>query len=180
MNVLNRLSYAPAILLVPLVAISVTLSGCKTTPASDSSAIPQTSAPAQSDEATIRALDAEWSESAGAHNLEATVEPYADGAMLLPPDASAITDKKAIRDYWRAFLDTVDTISWEVKTIQVAKSGELAYVTGTWKTTSMGFKDSIVTDTGKFLEVWKKQSDGKWQCSVDIFNFDKRPPTGAK
>jgi hypothetical protein len=29
-----------------------------------------------------------------------------------------------------------------------------------------------MNDTGKFVEVWKKQSDGKWKCTVDIFNSD--------
>jgi len=27
-------------------------------------------------------------------------------------------------------------------------------------------------DHGKFVEVWRKQADGKWKCAVDIFNSD--------
>jgi ketosteroid isomerase-like protein len=29
-----------------------------------------------------------------------------------------------------------------------------------------------VNDRGKFLEVWKKQADGKWKCTMDIWNSD--------
>jgi ketosteroid isomerase-like protein len=29
-----------------------------------------------------------------------------------------------------------------------------------------------VTDNGKFVEVWKKQSDGKWKCVADTYNSD--------
>jgi ketosteroid isomerase-like protein len=175
LNIRKRIPYVTSVVLVLAITVTTVVSGCKSTPVSNSSNIAQNPAPAQPDEATIRALDAQWSESAGAHNLDATVEPYADGAILLPPDATAITDPKAIRAYWRAFLESVKTVAWEVKTIEVAKSGELAYVTGSWTTTAMGPKDSIVTDTGKLVEIWQKQTDGKWKCTVDTFNYDSRP-----
>jgi ketosteroid isomerase-like protein len=29
-----------------------------------------------------------------------------------------------------------------------------------------------VADHGKFVEVWKKQADGKWKVVEDIFNSD--------
>ena len=56
---------------------------------------------------------------------------------------------------------------------QVAKSGELGYLYGTYQ---LSIKDPkggpAITDTGKVLEVWKKQSDGKWKCIVDTYNSD--------
>jgi ketosteroid isomerase-like protein len=27
-------------------------------------------------------------------------------------------------------------------------------------------------DSGKLVEVWKKQPDGKWKCVVDTYNSD--------
>lgn len=39
----------------------------------------------------------------------------------------------------------------------------------------LAFKDpkgNPVTDRGKYLEVWKKQSDGTWKCIVDTWNSD--------
>jgi len=29
-----------------------------------------------------------------------------------------------------------------------------------------------VRDTGKLVEIWKKQADGKWKCIVDTYNSD--------
>jgi ketosteroid isomerase-like protein len=37
-----------------------------------------------------------------------------------------------------------------------------------------------VNDTGKFLEVWKKQADGKWKCVADTYNSDLPVPAAAK
>ena len=31
---------------------------------------------------------------------------------------------------------------------------------------------AIINDTGKILEVWKKQPDGQWKCIVDAYNSD--------
>jgi ketosteroid isomerase-like protein len=29
-----------------------------------------------------------------------------------------------------------------------------------------------VKDKGKYVEVWKKQADGKWKCIVDSYSSD--------
>jgi ketosteroid isomerase-like protein len=29
-----------------------------------------------------------------------------------------------------------------------------------------------VSNTGKLVEIWKKQADGKWKCIVDTYNSD--------
>jgi ketosteroid isomerase-like protein len=40
-------------------------------------------------------------------------------------------------------------------------------------------KDVASADHGKFVEVWRKQADGKWKCAVDIFNSDIPVPAAA-
>jgi uncharacterized protein (TIGR02246 family) len=124
------------------------------------------------DEQTIRDLDAQWSKDAGAHNLSATVSYYADDALLLGPDEPVSKGKPAIRDSWAAALETFSQLSWEVKTIEVARSGDLAYLTGAWKGKIKGAKGSSLPTSGKLLEVWKKQPDGTWKCVADIYNSD--------
>ena len=29
-----------------------------------------------------------------------------------------------------------------------------------------------IEDKGKYIEIWRKQKDGKWKCTADIFNSD--------
>ena len=33
-------------------------------------------------------------------------------------------------------------------------------------------KGKPIRDTGKILEIWKKQADGSWKCAVDTWNSD--------
>jgi len=125
-----------------------------------------------SSEQAIRALDSQWSKTAGSHDLDATVAFYAEDAILLPPDEPLAGDKASIRASWAGTLAAFQTISWEVKTIEVAKSGELAYLTGAWTATAKGPNGTLVPAKGKLLEVWKKQTDGQWKCIADTFNSD--------
>jgi len=72
-------------------------------------------------------------------------------------------------------------VSWKVSKGEVATSGELGYLYGTYE---LSIKDPNggppVYDTGKFVEIWKKQTDGKWRCIVDTYNSDvPLPPTPA-
>src|SRR6266851_7017061 len=56
------------------------------------------------DERAIRDLDAQWSKTAAANDLEGTLSYYSDDALLLPPDAPMATDKQAIRASWASIL----------------------------------------------------------------------------
>lgn len=128
------------------------------------------------DAAAIQALDEQWSAAAARNDLAATVAFYADDAVLLPPNAPIARDPKSIRDNWAAMLGPGTVISWKVSKAEAAKSGDLGYLYGTY---SLSMKDPkggpAVNDTGKMVEIWKKQDDGKWKCIVDTFNSDLPP-----
>jgi len=125
------------------------------------------------DAAAIQALDGQWSATAAKNDLAGTLAFYADDAVLLPPNAPIATDAKSIRESWGALLAPNTAVSWNVSKAEVAKSGELGYIYGTY---SLLIKDPkggpTVHDTGKLVEIWKKQPDGKWKCIVDTYNSD--------
>ena len=59
--------------------------------------------------------------------------------------------------------------------VEVAKSGDLAYLYGTYQMTANGPDGKQMPDTGKMLEIWKKQADGNWKCIVDTWSSDLPP-----
>ena len=125
------------------------------------------------DEAAIRQADAEWAKAAASKNADATVAFYSDDATVAAPNAPVATDKKAIRDMWTALLGPeLVSINWEPTRVEVARSGDLAYLNGWYKMSMKDAKGNSIGDKGKMVEVWKKQSDGKWKCVSDIFNSD--------
>jgi ketosteroid isomerase-like protein len=122
---------------------------------------------AGADDKAVRDADAAWSKAAGAKDLDKTVSFYADDAIVLPPNEAAKTTKDAIRTLWKGLIDSVTDISWKTTRVEMAKSGELACLTGTYELT---MKDGT-KDRGKYCEVWEKKG-GTWKCGTDIWNSD--------
>jgi len=152
-------------------ALSLFVAGC------GQQAPPDTRA---AEETTLRSLNDQWSKTAGAKDLEGTVAYYSDDASLFPPNAPVATGKQAIHAVWADVIGSASAISWQTDKVEVARSGDLAYLTGTYQTTAKDPKAQPVNDTGKFVEVWKKQADGKWKTVADIFNSDVPVPAPAQ
>lgn len=131
------------------------------------------------EETTLRTLNDQWSKAAGAKDLEGTVSYFSDDASVFPPNAPLASGKQAVHALWADAIASASAISWQTDKVEVARSGDLAYVTGTYQTTAKDPKAQPVNDTGKFLEVWKKQADGKWKAVADIFNSDVPVPAPA-
>jgi uncharacterized protein (TIGR02246 family) len=124
-------------------------------------------------EQALRDLDAQWSKAAGTNDLDKTVAYYADDAIVMPPNASAATTKDAIRNAWKEMLTTPGAaISWKATKVEVAKAGDLAYVSGTYEETMTDASGRSVKDHGKYVEIFKKQADGTWKVVADIWNSD--------
>lgn len=153
------------------IGVAVMISGCAPPAASDTRA---------ADEQAIRKLDAEWSATAGKKDVDGAVAYYADDAILLPPNAPAAKDKAAIKNMWRGLLSAASAISWTPERVEVAQSGDLAYLTGSYAMTIAGPDGKPLQDKGKMVEVWKKQADGKWKAVADMFSSDLPLPVVPK
>lgn len=145
------------------VALMLCASGCGSGTPKDTRA---------ADEAAVRAADADWAKAAAAKDLNATVSYYSDDASLLAPNAPIAGDKESIREAWNSILGPDTSIAWQANKVDVARSGELAYLMGTYEMTTSATGSKPLADRGKFVEVWKKQADGNWKCVADIFNSD--------
>lgn len=125
------------------------------------------------DEATLKNLDAQWSKAAGAKDVEKTASYYSDDALVLPPNMPAIQGKQGARAMWQGMFSVPGFGGgWKVSKVEVAHSGDLGYVTGTYELSESDASGKPSIDKGKYLEVWKRQSDGTWKCIIDMFNSD--------
>jgi len=135
------------------------------------------------DEATLRNLDAEWSKAAGAKDLEKTASYYTDDALILPPNLPTINGKQGARAMWQGMFSVPGFGGgWKATKVEVARSGDLGWVTGTYELSETDASGRPMVDKGKYLEVWRKQADGSWKCVADMFNTDlsSAPPAGER
>ena len=119
------------------------------------------------DEQAVRDADAQWSKAAAAKDLDKTISFYADDAVVLPPNQAAVTTKEGIRNLWKGLIESVTSINWTATRVEMAKSGEMACLSGTYELTM----NDGTKDHGKYCEVWEKKG-GTWKCGTDIWNSD--------
>ena len=119
------------------------------------------------DEQAVRDADAQWSKAAGAKDLDKTVSFYADDAVVLAPNQAAVTTKDGIRSLWKGLIDSVTSVSWTATRVEMAKSGDMACLSGTYELTM----NDGTKDRGKYCEVWEKKG-GTWKCGTDTWNSD--------
>jgi ketosteroid isomerase-like protein len=123
-------------------------------------------------EAALCTVDLAWADTANRKDLAGTVGYMADDGETLGPNAPAARDKAAIRATWANLMGLPGfAVHWEPLRVQVAKSGEMGYTSGSYTLSFTDANGHTVTDHGKYLEVWKKVG-GKWRCASDAFNSD--------
>ncbi len=159
----------------------VVVAACNQTP-------PPPPAPADNSAAAtaqIRSADSDWSKAAGTKQLDAMVAYYSDDAIVLPPNMPVSRGKDAARAaLGPMFAMPGFSLAWKATDAGAAKSGEIGYSLGTYEMTMNDPKGNPAKDQGKYVTIWKKQSDGSWKAAVDTFNSDlpaaPPPSTPAK
>jgi uncharacterized protein (TIGR02246 family) len=152
------------------------LAGCSSTTTEQPTA--QVSAPPvdtrAADEAAIRAASAAWSKASTAKDLDKAVAFYSDDAVQMPPKVPAIKGKEAIRKSWTPMLAMPGPgLSFQTAAVEVARSGDIAYETGSYDFSTTDKKGKTSDEKGKYVVVWKKQTDGSWKAAIDMDNSDQ-------
>ncbi len=126
------------------------------------------------DENAIRLQAFEWAKAASAKDLERTLSFYAADASAFPPNQPVAATPDQRRKVWADTFALPD-LSLEIASsrIEAAKSGDMGYETGTFQLTAKDKKGKPTTTKGKYVVVWKKQSDGSWKATADIWNADQ-------
>lgn len=123
-----------------------------------------------------RSLDEAFVRHANAKDAAALVSAfYAADAKLLPPNAPLISGTGPIRDFWQGLLDA-GAVDVSLDTTLVDMSGELAYGVGQYSFTLPSASGGRTRDQGKYLVVYRRQTDGSWKVSADMFSSDQ--PSG--
>jgi ketosteroid isomerase-like protein len=129
--------------------------------------VPDTTA----DTAALATTAAGWEKAYNDKNADALAALYADDAQLLPPGATEVTGRDAIRAY---FVNDIQK-QWamiHIKSDSSGIGGDWGWRSGTWSAETMPMV------TGKYIEVWHRTADG-WRLQKDIWNMDAELPEGG-
>jgi uncharacterized protein (TIGR02246 family) len=165
----------PSIRRFGLLVGALTLAACAEPPKAAPTAARDTRA---SDEAAIRAAVKEWSASAQAKDADKFTSVYAEDAVIMFANAPDVSGKAAIREAVGGMMkDPNFALTFEADRVVVARSGDLAYETGTYAFTMSDAKKKPSTEKGYYVVVWQKGADGVWKVVRDVPVSD--PPEEA-
>jgi ketosteroid isomerase-like protein len=157
------------------IALAVLLAGCASAPPPTP---PDTRA---ADAQAIRDLETAWAQAFAAKDWDKTFAFYADDASLFIPDAPVVNGIAAMKAAVKANLEDKNfSLTFVLDKVDVAKSGDLGYSQGASTTTFTDPKTKkVLTVKGKYVTVFKKQTDGSWKAVANIVNEDA-PPAPVK
>jgi len=93
---------------------------------------------------------------------------YAEDAVLYPPGLDPVHGRAAIEAFFSAFPPVVDLVA-DVEKID--GSGDTAYLMGSSVVTFAAEEGGEAErEKLKFIEIHRKQSDGRWLMVADIWN----------
>ena len=124
----------------------------------------------EADKTALRAIDQKFVDAVLAKNWPAAAALYTAEASFMPPNGPEVKGPAAIQAWMGAFPPVT---SFTLEPQEIDGVGDLAYVRGTY---TMSFTLPGATapteDRGKYIVIERKQADGSWLISADIFNSD--------
>lgn len=148
-------------------AVALLLAGC--TQASHGSA------PVSADQVkqVIKADEAKWNQQFKSKDTEGLDSHYADDAHFVAPGVTADGSTEIRKFYADASTDAAMAVSFASDKIDVAGSGDLAYSRGKFSSKYTDPKTGkVMTETGSYITVYKKQDDGNWKAVEDFAAAD--------
>lgn len=125
-------------------------------------------------EAGVRKADAAWAAAAGTGNVDAWMAFYTVDAIVRLPNERLVSGTELVRHAVTRLLALPGlSVAWRPIKVEMAPSGDLAYVIGTYELRFGDSRGAPVSDRGRLLEIWRKQADGTWKCIVDTWNLDE-------
>jgi ketosteroid isomerase-like protein len=123
----------------------------------------------ESEREKLLATDKHWSEL----DLEEQLTFLAEDAIYLGEGVPLVSGKEAITQAWRQEEQLPGfSLTWQPDSAEISTSGELGYTFGSNEVNLINATGVRTTTKGKYVTIWRKQSDGSWKVVVDITNSD--------
>jgi len=121
------------------------------------------------DIAAIKAVSKSFVEAVNSNDWVSLITTYSEHTVLMPPNSPEVEGRANILAFFEAFPPTSD---FSLEIVEIEGRGDMAYVRGTYTMTFTPEEGNSITDSGKYLEIRRKQADGSWLLSRDMFNSD--------
>jgi ketosteroid isomerase-like protein len=150
---------------IPLALLALAMAGTACQPPAQEAA-----GLSEEDVAAIEASLESFAQAIRASDWAALTALYTEDAVFMAPNQPALEGRAAMR----AWLELFPPIAqYEATSVEIDGRGDLAHVRGNYSETyTVEGAPEPIHDTGKYVEIWRKQPDGSWLIAVEIWNSD--------
>jgi ketosteroid isomerase-like protein len=114
--------------------------------------------------------DKDFAKAAAERGAEGFLSFFAGDATILPKNGAPVTGQAALREAFRQnWAQPGYSLAWTPLKAELSRSGEIGYTYGTYERKRL-VDGKPVTETGKYVTIWKRQRDGKWKVVLDMGN----------
>lgn len=150
--------------------IGVAFVGCAANPKTHGAESAVVSNDTQQDVAAIRAVSDARAEAFRRGDSAAIAAQFTADGFLMAPGSSTKQGREAVRAYYQSIFEEFDA-GLESGYDEVSVSGDLAYGRGFAKVTLRPKTGgAIAVSTAKYLNILRRQADGSWKTTHDIWN----------
>jgi uncharacterized protein (TIGR02246 family) len=115
----------------------------------------------------VREVDAARCAAMQARDLDRFSSLLSDDVAFFPDQMPVARGKAAVRELLAPFFDPKGpAMRCEPKTVDVARAGDLAYVTGTYDVTGTEAERSPTRGHGKYVTLWRRLRGGAWKLAI--------------
>jgi uncharacterized protein (TIGR02246 family) len=119
----------------------------------------------------IRSATATLLAAVNASDVHGVLGVWADDGILMPPDHPAVHGRAELQEYFgQLFVRARFTFEFTSSEIELA--GDAAFERVSYRATAWPASGGQIEDAGKGLHVYRRQADGGWKLSLDIWNSD--------
>jgi uncharacterized protein (TIGR02246 family) len=145
----------PAVAITAILAWLAPISGCR----------PQPGAADATGRKAVTQVIAAYLDAYRRNDAAAIAGLYAGNAVLLPPGHTLVTGRDDIRAYWKRGMES----GFAMDTVRIEVAPGSGYVVGRYYVPPDGDDPA---ETGKFVIALRREPDGVWRITADIWNAD--------
>jgi uncharacterized protein (TIGR02246 family) len=113
---------------------------------------------------------AQWLKDFQSKNLDRIVSHFSDDAIIIDNGGPPVRGREAAKSVYRAFAeDPSSSLTFEPLRVEVSRSGDLAYVLGSYASVeTVPHTQKTTEEKGTYVSIYKKEADGSWKDVTDI------------
>ena len=116
-------------------------------------------------------MNRDFAKALNAKDAVAAANCYTEDATILPPGEAPVTGRANIQKYWEGAV-AAGAFDVDVATISTNSNGDLGYEVGRFQLSTKDSTGKVTTERGKYIELLKRDKDGKWKSTHGIWNND--------